>query len=266
MNEQVLTTEAIPASMYRKLIKIEDPRPWAGKLPYSRALPGEECLNAIGKGDSVAVDVSLPKGLRPLMEVNEDVPFEVLSVSSEFIEGRMQVPAERPTSDSDIVVRIPKWAIKDVSFADPKREHLAESPYDRYPGWCLLDMCGMPLGVAGTYTVDACYIYREEPKILPGNETRIDRGWRISHHPRPMEKEDIYQEKVLYVPTCFALDMDDSWLPLIDSPIGSAFKKNPRTGLFKKADMPLIGITLGLEEDHWKSLLAKATDYFPCPS
>ena len=69
-----------------------------------------------------------------------------------------------------------------------------------------------------------------------------------------------------YVPTYFALDMDDSWLPLIDSPIGSAFKKNPRTGLFKKTDVPPIGITLGLEEDHWKSLLAKAKDNFPCPS
>jgi hypothetical protein len=267
MNERGLTIiEAIPAWVYQKLIKIEDPRPWAGKLPYSHALPGEECLNAIGKGDSVTVEVSLRKGLRPVMELNGDVSFEVLSVSSEFIEGRMQIPAERPISDSDIVVRIPKWAIKDVSFADPKHEHLAELPCDKYPGWCLLDMCGMPLGVAGTYAVDACYIYREEPKILPDNETRTDRGWRISHHARPMENEDIYQEKVLYVPTCFALDMDDSWLPLIDSPIGSAFKKNLRTGSFKKADVPPIGITLGLEDDHWKSLLARATDNFPCPS
>jgi hypothetical protein len=68
--------------------------------------------------DSVTVDVSLPKDLRPMMELKGDVSFEVLSVSSEFIEGRMQIPAERPISDSDIVVRIPKWAIKDVSFAD----------------------------------------------------------------------------------------------------------------------------------------------------
>jgi hypothetical protein len=59
MNEQVLTIEAIPAPVYRKLIKIEDPRPWAEKLPYSHALPGEECLNAIGKGDSVTIEVSL---------------------------------------------------------------------------------------------------------------------------------------------------------------------------------------------------------------
>ena len=135
MKEGLTILEAIPASMYRKLIKIEDPRPWAGKLPYSHALPGEECLNAIGKGDSVTVQVSLPKGLRPLTEVNGDVSFEpltemngdvsfeVLSVSSEFIEGRMQIPAERPISDADIVVRVPKWAIKDVSFADPKHEH-----------------------------------------------------------------------------------------------------------------------------------------------
>jgi hypothetical protein len=60
--------------------------------------------------------------------------------------------------------------------------------------------------------------------------------------------------------------MDDSWLPLLDSPIGSAFKKNLRTGLFKEADVPPIGITLGLDEDHWKSLLAKATDNLLCLS
>ena len=60
MDEQGLTIiGSIPAWVYHKLIKIEDPRPWAGKLPYSHALPGEECLNAIGKGDSVTVEVSL---------------------------------------------------------------------------------------------------------------------------------------------------------------------------------------------------------------
>ena len=160
--------------------------------------------------NSVTVEVSLPNGLRPLTEVNGDVSFEVLSVSSEFIEGRMQIPADWPTSDADIVVRIPKWAIKDASFANPQYEHLAELPCDKYPGWCLLDMCGMPLRVAGTYTIDACYIYREEPKILPDNETRTDTGWRISSCSRPLENDGIYQEKVLYVPTCFALDMDDS--------------------------------------------------------
>ena len=41
-----------------------------------------------------------------------------------------------------------------------------------------------------------------------------------------------------YYPLYLALNKDDSWLHLIDKPVGSAFKRDLKTGLFVEVKAP----------------------------
>ena len=253
--EDVTDAKPISAAAYSTLIKIEDPRPRAEKFPYSCALPSEECLNAIRQGDSVTVEISLPNRLQPAADLKNNVPFEVLSVTSDSVKGLMRIPPDWPASDSDILIELPKWAVKGVAFADPAYKHLAELPRDKYPGWCLFYTWGHPL--EKLRLPDTEFLYREEPKTLPENETRPDSGWRISSYSRPMADEDVYLDRVRYLPISLVLEVDDSWLYLIDKPIGSAFKRCTATS-FLQTVAPEYGLTRDLEEYCWRALLAKS--------
>ena len=252
--EDVTDAKPISAAVYSTLIKIEDPRPMAEKFRYHCALPSEECLNAIRQGDSVTVKISLPNTVQLATSSNKNVSFEVLSVTSDSFKGLMRIPPDWPASDSDILIELPKWAVKVVEFADPAYKHLAELPRDKYPDWCLIHTWGDRL--EELRLTDAEFLYREKPKTSPENETRPDSGWRVSRYSRPMADEDVYLDRVRYVPICVALDVDDSWLYLIDKPIGSAFKRQPATR-FLQTVAPQYGLTRDLEEYCWRALLAK---------
>ena len=156
--EDVTDAKPISAAVYSTLIKIEDPRPMAEKFPYSCALPSEECLNAIRQGDSVAVEISLTNRVQLATDLKNDVPFEVLSVTSDSFKGLMRIPPDWPASDSDILIELPKWAVKVVEFADPAYKHLAELPRDKYPDWCLIYTWGDPL--EELRLTDAEFLYR----------------------------------------------------------------------------------------------------------
>lgn len=90
------------------------------------------------------------------------------------------------------------------------------------------------------------------------DELRHELRWRISCHRPIMAEGDVHGNKVRPVLLCQALDIDDSWVHLIDKPVGAAFKKNSATGLFEEINAPQPGFTESRSEDWWQIRVAKA--------
>ena len=73
------------------------------------------------------------------------------------------------------------------------------------------------------------YLYREEP------DQENDSGWRITAN----DESDEYMDdagNIAYVSLGAVLNRDDSFRELLDSPVGSAFIRNPKTGRFEVAE------------------------------
>ena len=70
------------------------------------------------------------------------------------------------------------------------------------------------------------YLYREEP------ETDTDSGWRLTagdESPEYMGE----RTNIVFVSLGAVLNRDESFLTLIESPVGSAFARDPQTGRFR---------------------------------
>jgi hypothetical protein len=78
------------------------------------------------------------------------------------------------------------------------------------------------------------YLYREAPNMAREEDKFPDSGWRIRGDTRDNLGDDIDQRKIAYVALGAVLNRDDSWLHLIDEPIGAEFKKDYAKGVFVK--------------------------------
>jgi hypothetical protein len=108
---------------------IYDPQQRAKHYGYSVATPSPECLNAIREGDWVATEAEY-LGCQRLKCTGlcETLWFEVLSVSSESLQGRMKVPLNWPDPRFDVVIELSKSQIVDVRFADFGKPEKHPSP------------------------------------------------------------------------------------------------------------------------------------------
>lgn len=78
------------------------------------------------------------------------------------------------------------------------------------------------------------YFYREEP--MQGNKNGFkDSGWRFLEGDESQEYLDD-SENSQFVSLGFILNIDDSFIDLLEKPIGSAFIRDNETGQFKHAD------------------------------
>ena len=59
-----------------------------------------------------------------------------------------------------------------------------------------------------------------------------DSGWRIRGDTRGSLTEQLRSRKAAYVALGAVLNRDDSWLHLIDEPVGARFEKNFEKGVF----------------------------------
>jgi len=124
-------------------------------------------------------------------------------------------------------------------------------PRGRYPARCLLHLVGDTTPWR-THPAEELCVYRDEPKIFDDNKYGVDTGWRISCRRRIKGEGDVQGNEVYPDLLCRALDIDDSWVHLLDKPGGTAFKKNPVTGLFEEIKAPQSGLTENRSEDWWQ--------------
>ena len=80
------------------------------------------------------------------------------------------------------------------------------------------------------------FLYREAPDLDQEGDTYPDSGWRIRGCKGEVSDAEIEARRVVYVALGAVLNADDSWLHLVDDPIGSRFIRNFGTGEYVSAD------------------------------
>ncbi len=221
---------------YRKKFgryELEDPRPTAADSPYTFYLPPPDHIDALRPGDiAKAVFYGHPKGRT---YGAERMWVEVTGRDGDKILGTLDnQPFDMPQlSPGDPVTLLPHHII-DVDFQDkdnrPELEGLSRSKQKQYWDRCMVDDC------VANGSVRVGYIYRETPDLTREDDKNPDSGWRIRGDVYQMSDDEYENGKALYIALGAVLNRDDSWIHLIDSPVGTAFLINQDTGEFEPTE------------------------------
>jgi hypothetical protein len=206
--------------------EIVDPRPVAALAKYTYFLPTPARLDAIGKGDLVKVTI---RAVPPSAKWDaERMWIKVLSVGPDWLEGTLESqPDDMPGLDRSAVIRASRTHVIDVVFENPDQE--ATIPLEQTREFwerCWVDQAVLN----GDLPVQ--YIYREEPDSMQERDQFPDSGWRVRGDMRGVTDEKLAERKIAYVALGAVLNKDDSWVHLIDEPIGVAYEKNFEEGVF----------------------------------
>lgn len=116
-----------------------------------------------------------------------------------------------------------------ILWSDPTA-HPQPPDYPEYWDRCLVDSCVVDDGVPVEF------IYREEPDLKEEGDKYPDSGWRIRGKQDDPRADPIDDRKVEYLALGAVLNRDDSFLLLLDQPIGSAFMRNFETGRYDPSE------------------------------
>lgn len=207
--------------------EIDDPQPIAADAPYTYFLPSENELLALAPGDQVKLLFrSIPPG--PKFEV-ERMWVTITDVDGDQISGELDnVPFDMPQIRLGDPVSFQRSDAIDILWSDDRTSRPPAAPPRReYWDRCLVDECVL------YEDVNVHYLYREEPDLAGEDDKYADSGWRIRGDWREASDEQVDERDSAYVALGAVLNRDDSWLRLIDEPIGSAFIRNWETGAFE---------------------------------
>ncbi|MEO1473647.1 MAG: DUF2185 domain-containing protein, partial [Pseudomonadota bacterium] len=157
---------------------------------------------------------------------------EIVSIDGDTLEGTLcNVPEDIPGLEIGAAVSFRRHHIIDVNWADAGiSASLKEEPRREYWDRCLVDK----EVVEGTARVQ--YLYREEPDMDSEGDTYPDSGWRIHADVDQLTQEQYDNPDPVYIAIGKVLNADDSWLHLIDAPIGSRYFRNAETGAFEETN------------------------------
>lgn len=197
---------------------LDDPRPIAAEARYTYFLPQPETLAALAPGDLVKLVFRGAPASRQWDA--ERMWVQVTEIGPDGLVGRLDNdPSDMPQLKAGQTVRFQLWHVVDVDFADAQRAPVVLEPR-QYWERCLVDDCvlyeGVPVG----------YLYREAPEDWEDDGKFPDSGWRIRGDFRGVAPEALEARTSSYVALGAVLNRDDSWLDLIDQPIGSAFDRD----------------------------------------
>jgi hypothetical protein len=206
--------------------ELVDPRPSAASAPYTYFLPLAPRLEAIAPKDLVQL---VFRAVPASDEWDaERMWVKVKSVGPDEMEGELDsTPCDVPGLQAGARVQFVRSFVIDVIFDDPEKEKRIPKDLRReYWERCLVDRCVLD------DRVPVHYIYREQPDMGDEDDKYPDSGWRIRGDMRTCSEEDLAARELEYVALGAVLNEDDSWLHLIDEPIGSAFEREFETGAY----------------------------------
>jgi hypothetical protein len=119
--------------------------------------------------------------------------------------------------------------ILSILWSDPAVHPLSQEDTD-YGDRCLVDSCVVDAGVPVEY------IYREEPDMAEEGDAYPDSGWRIRGQQNDARAGPYEGRKIAYLALGAVLNRDDSFIGLLDQPIGSAFMRNFAVGGYDPCD------------------------------
>ncbi len=211
--------------------RIDDPRPIAAGAPYTYHLPSENELLAVAPDDIVKI---IFESIPPSDEWDaEHMWVIVTAVDGDQMTGTLDNrPSDMPQLKHGDVVRFQRWHIIDIDWAGDRAVPPPPAPERRwYWDRCFVD----DQILDGRLKVE--YLYREEPDPPQDGDRYPDSGWRFRCDTRGLTDEEYDSPSFSYIAIGKVLNEDDSWLHLIDEPVGSAFLRNWETGDFEPTEM-----------------------------
>lgn len=206
--------------------EIDDPRPTAEKSPYTFYLPSENELLAISPGDTVKIIVrSIPSSKE---WDAERMWVKVTASQGAGLDGELDnLPDDIPQLRPGSLLSFRRSDVIDIIWSDDRTTPPPPSPATReYWERCFVDHCVL----SGESPVD--YLYREEPDMAQPDDKYPDSGWRIRGTDEAIAADEAAEESPQYIAIGKVLNQDDSWLHLIDEPIGSRFIRDLESGGF----------------------------------
>ncbi|MEQ1519239.1 MAG: DUF2185 domain-containing protein [Usitatibacteraceae bacterium] len=190
-----------------------DPRPIATAVPYTFFLPNTDELAALASGDLVQLMFEhVPSGHKWGVE---RMWVTVNTLDAKGLTGTLVNNPLEPTASvrAGDLIRFARYNVIGVNWANPE---VAPPPTVRREYWerCLVDDCVLD----GTEPVE--FIYREAPSMDEGGNKYPDSGWRIRGRMGDATNEEANARKPQDVSIGAVLNRDDSWLHLIDTPVG----------------------------------------------
>ena len=202
-----------------------DPRPVAAKAPYTFFLPSAVEIAAVTEGDLVKLNFDYPHETEKWS--GERMWVEVSNASGNNLTGSLENEPDEPTSPLRLgqQIQFERHHILSIQWKNPAN---APSPKEYREYWerCLVDQCVLD----GVEPVE--YIYREEPGMQSEGDRYPDSGWRIRGRLGDADDNKMETRAPAYVALGAVLNQDDSWVHLIDSIIGSRFRRDFATGRY----------------------------------
>jgi hypothetical protein len=209
---------------------LDDPRPIAREAPYTYFLPSKEELAALLPGDLVKLIFRPDKPGEKWGAERMWVTVE--RVDGDRLEGRLENdPDDMPCLSLGARVRFDRFHVVDILWAEDRVTPPPEPPQNReYWERCMVD-AGVLTGELWIY-----YLYRERPDGAGVDDEFPDSGWRIRGWREGFSDEEADDQQIEYIALGKVLNEDDSWLHLIDEPVGSAFIRRSKEEPFEPSD------------------------------
>ncbi len=205
---------------------IADPRPIAEGAPYTFFLPSENEVLALRPGDLVKL---IFQSTPPSREYAAERMWAIVRrIEGDRLWGELDnVPLDIPQLRPGSTIAFRREDVIDLRWGEDHAVRPPSAPARRhYEARCLVDACVLQDRTA------VHYLYRELP-LPPAIGDKPDSGWRIRGDYRGLQDEAIGARQVECVSLGAVLNIDDSWLHLIDMPTGSAFVRNWDTDRFE---------------------------------
>ncbi len=196
-------------------IALNDPRPIAAEAPYTFFMPHPDELAALKPGDGVKAIFRQTEG-----ETKYDAERMwtlIERIEAGVVSGTLDSdPADMPLIEAGMPVAIPLTHV--ISTAFHKDNPRPETPQRReYWERCFVDACV----VEGRSHID--YLYREDPDMTQEGDEFPDSGWRIRGTQEAIDADSSNGDRPRYIALGAVLNVDDSWIDLIDTEPGHHF-------------------------------------------
>ena len=209
--------------VFEPVYRLVDPRPIAAEAPYTFFLPTQAELDALAEGDLVKL-IFEPLSPGPKWSA-ERMWVIVTGTGGASLTGKLDNQPHEVDVELGDIVRFERHHAIAVDFG----EREVDLPVRRRRGYwsrCFVDGCVLD----GSEPVEC--LYRIEPEARQKGDEYPDSGWRIRGRQGAASDDEMAERDAAYVALGAVLNRDDSWLELIDAPVGSAYMRDFDAGRY----------------------------------